>query len=57
MAAKIRNRMTEIEMEVRNCEDLLQASHNANEKAGLQRQMSKLTTEYINLATKVASMI
>lgn len=50
-------RMAEIEREVRNCEDLLQASHNASEKASLKRQMTKLTTEYIRLATKVAAMV
>ena len=51
------SRMNEIEMEIKTCEDLYAASFNESEKAGLSKQMSKLTTEYIGLATKVAVMV
>lgn len=51
--AKILSRMTSIQNQITICEDLYQASHNESEKKGLQREMSRLTTEYIRLAEKL----
>lgn len=55
--ALILSRMDSITRQIAVCEDLYQASHNASEKAGLQKKMMKLTTEYMRLATQVATMI
>ena len=53
MAAFILSRMDTITRQIAICEDLDQASHNESEKKGLQKRMSKLTTEYMRLAEKL----
>ena len=57
MATRIYSRMAEIESEVRACENLMQAYDNPRIKERLSNHMDKLTTEYMNLATEVATMI
>lgn len=51
--ALILSRMNSITREIAICEDMYQASHSESEKKGLQKRMSKLTTEYMRLAEKL----
>lgn len=53
MAAFILSRMDTITRQIAICEDLYQASHNESEKRGLQKKMSKLTTEYLKLSNQL----
>ena len=51
--ALILSRMAAIERQITNCEDLYAMSHNESEKKNLQKEMSRLTTEYIRLSAKL----
>lgn len=52
--AQILSRLATIEQQIRTCEDLYQVSHKESERRGLQKEMSKLTTEYLRLSKKLA---
>ena len=51
--AMILSRMETITKQIHTYEEMYSSSHNAKEKAKLSREMSRLTTEYLELSERL----